>query len=126
MEADLEQMIQAVLNIVRNAHQALIDTPDAKINLRTRIVRQFTIGQVRHKIVARVDITDNGPGVDPELFERMYYPMISGRAEGSGLGLSIAQNIISQHGGIIECESRPRETTFTIYMPLEQGNGSDQ
>ena len=126
VEADLEQMIQAVLNIVRNAHQALDDTPDAEINLRTRIVRQFTIGQVRHKIVARVDVTDNGPGVDPELFERMYYPMISGRAEGTGLGLSIAQNIISQHGGIIECESQPRETTFTIYMPLEQCNGSDQ
>jgi two-component system nitrogen regulation sensor histidine kinase GlnL len=126
VEADLEQMIQAVLNIVRNAHQALDDTPDAEINLRTRIVRQFTIGPIRHKIVAQVNVTDNGPGVDPELFERMYYPMISGRADGTGLGLSIAQNIISQHGGIIECESQPRETTFTIYMPLEQYHGSDQ
>ena len=124
MEADLEQLIQAMLNIVRNAEQALEQTAAPEIVLRTRIIRQFTIGNVRHRLVARIDVRDNGPGVPPEIFDRIYYPMISGRAGGSGLGLSIAQRILDQHHGLIECESRPGETTFTIYLPLEQPNGA--
>jgi two-component system, NtrC family, nitrogen regulation sensor histidine kinase GlnL len=124
IDADLEQMIQAMLNIVRNARQALDDTPHPTIKLTTRIIRQFTIGATRHRMVVRVDIRDNGPGIPPDLFERMYYPMISGRADGSGLGLSITQSIVGQHGGIIECESRPGETVFTVYLPLEQTHGA--
>lgn len=125
IDADLEQLIQAILNIVRNAQQALSDTPNPLIKLTTRIIRQFTIGTTRHRMVVRVDLGDNGPGIPRDLFERMYYPMISGRADGSGLGLSITQSIIGQHGGIIECESRPGETVFSIYLPLEQHHARD-
>ncbi len=107
VEADLEQLIQALLNIVRNAQQALEKTPSPEIRLTSRIIRQFTIGTTRHRLVLRLDIADNGPGIPPDLFDRMYYPMISGRADGSGLGLSIAQSIVSQHGGLIECETKP-------------------
>jgi two-component system, NtrC family, nitrogen regulation sensor histidine kinase GlnL len=123
IEADLEQLIQALLNIVRNAQQALEKIEAAQIVLRTRILRQFTIGPIRHRLVLRIDIADNGPGIPPELFDRMYYPMISGRADGSGLGLSIAQSIVGQHGGLVECESRPGATTFSIFLPLEQPHG---
>jgi two-component system nitrogen regulation sensor histidine kinase GlnL len=110
---------------VRNAQQALVDTEHPTIRLTTRIIRQFTIGTTRHRMVLRVDIGDNGPGIPRDLFERMYYPMISGRADGSGLGLSITQSIVGQHGGIIECESRPGDTVFTLYLPLEQHHGRD-
>jgi two-component system, NtrC family, nitrogen regulation sensor histidine kinase GlnL len=120
VEADFEQVIQALLNIVRNAQQALEKTPSPEIRLSTRVIRQFTIGTTRHRLVLRLDIRDNGPGIEPDLFDRMYYPMISGRADGSGLGLSIAQSIVSQHGGLIECETAPGATTFSIYLPLEQ------
>jgi two-component system nitrogen regulation sensor histidine kinase GlnL len=123
VEADLEQLIQALLNIVRNATQALEKTPSPEIRLTSRIIRQFTIGTIRHRLVCRLDIADNGPGIPPDLFDRMYYPMISGRADGSGLGLSIAQSIVSQHGGLIECETKPGSTVFSIYLPLEQPHG---
>ena len=120
VEADLEQLIQALLNIARNAQQALEKTESPQIRLTSRVIRQFTIGTMRHRLVVRIDIADNGPGIPPELFDRMYYPMISGRADGSGLGLSIAQSIVGQHGGLIECESKPGSTIFSIYLPLEQ------
>jgi two-component system nitrogen regulation sensor histidine kinase GlnL len=119
--ADAEQLIQAVLNIVRNAAQALDN--NGIITLRTRIERQHTIGQQRHRLVLRAEIEDNGPGITEELREHIFYPMVTGRAEGTGLGLSIAQLIIHQHGGSIECVSRPQQTIFRIYLPLENGHG---
>ncbi|MEG9624893.1 PAS domain-containing sensor histidine kinase [Pseudomonas sp. HMSC08G10] len=121
---DREQMIQAVLNIVRNAMQAIASQNDlrlGRITLRSRAVRQFTIGHVRHRLVARVEITDNGPGIPVQLQDTLFYPMVSGRPDGTGLGLAITQNIISQHQGLIECDSHPGHTTFSIYLPLEQG-----
>ncbi|WP_248918357.1 nitrogen regulation protein NR(II) [Pseudomonas entomophila] len=121
---DREQMIQAVLNIVRNAMQAIGGQNElrlGRIALRSRAVRQFTIGHVRHRLVARVEIVDNGPGIPPELQDTLFYPMVSGRPDGTGLGLAITQNIISQHQGLIECESHPGHTAFSIYLPLEQG-----
>lgn len=121
---DREQMIQAVLNIVRNAMQALASQSDlrlGRITLRTRALRQFTIGHCRHRLVCKIEIIDNGPGVAPELQETIFYPMVSGRADGTGLGLAITQNIISQHQGLIECESHPGHTVFSIFLPLEQG-----
>lgn len=121
---DREQMIQAVLNIVRNAMQAIAGQNDlrlGRITLRSRAVRQFTIGHVRHRLVARVEITDNGPGIPAQLQDTLFYPMVSGRPDGTGLGLAITQNIISQHQGLIECDSHPGHTTFSIYLPLEQG-----
>ena len=121
---DREQMIQAVLNIVRNAMQALASQPEqrlGRITLRTRSLRQFTIGHTRHRLVCKVEIIDNGPGIPAELQETLFYPMVSGRPDGTGLGLAITQNIISQHQGLIECESHPGHTLFSIFLPLEQG-----
>ncbi len=121
---DREQMIQAVLNIVRNAMQAIGGQNElrlGRITLRSRAVRQFTIAHVRHRLVARVEIVDNGPGIPAELQDTLFYPMVSGRPDGTGLGLAITQNIISQHQGLIECESHAGHTAFSIYLPLEQG-----
>lgn len=121
---DREQMIQAVLNIVRNAMQAIASWSDqrpGRITLRTRTLRQFTIGYARHRLVTKIEIIDNGPGIPQELQETVFYPMVSGRADGTGLGLAITQNIISQHQGLIECESHPGHTVFSIFLPLEQG-----
>ena len=121
---DREQMIQAVLNIVRNAMQALASQNDlhlGRITLRTRTLRQFTIGHTRHRLVCKVEIIDNGRGIPPELQDTIFYPMVSGRADGTGLGLAITQNIISQHQGLIECESHPGHTVFALFLPLEQG-----
>lgn len=121
--ADKEQLIQAVLNIVRNAVEALgrrDETAEpATIVLRTRTLRQCTIGTRRHRLVAKIEITDNGPGIDPELVETIFLPMVSGRPEGTGLGLSIAQSIVNRHQGLIECSSRPGCTTFALYIPLD-------
>lgn len=119
--ADPEQLIQSVLNVVRNAAQALNN--QGTIWLRTRVERQFTIGQRRHRLVLRAEIEDDGPGIPDDLKEHIFYPMVTGRAEGTGLGLSIAQVIIHQHAGLIECSSRPGQTIFKIYLPLENGHG---
>ncbi|MDS4031897.1 MAG: nitrogen regulation protein NR(II) [Candidatus Contendobacter sp.] len=115
---DADRLIQAVLNVVRNAAQALRARGRGVITLRTRVQRQYTIGTKRHKLVARLDVVDDGPGIPPTQQERIFYPMISGRPDGTGLGLSIAQSIIAQHGGLIECVSRPGETIFTLLLPL--------
>ncbi len=118
---DPDQLIQAVLNIVRNAVQAMEGS--GEILLRTRVQRQITIGHKRHKLVAQLDIVDNGPGIPQAIREEIFYPMITGRADGTGLGLSLAQNLVNQHGGIIECRSHPGETTFTLLLPLEKADG---
>ncbi|NIR58077.1 MAG: nitrogen regulation protein NR(II) [Gammaproteobacteria bacterium] len=114
---DPDLIIQAVLNIVRNAVEAL--DGEGHITLRTRTRRQFTIGQVRHRLVARIDVIDDGPGIPPEIRDQLFYPMLSGRDGGTGLGLSIAQSLIHRHGGLIECDSRPGHTEFSLYLPLE-------
>ncbi len=84
--------------------------------------RQFTLGQKRHRLVLHAEIEDNGPGIPEELRERIFFPLVTGRADGTGLGLSIAQTIVHQHGGVIECHSRPGQTIFRIYLPLENGH----
>ncbi len=117
---DADRLIQAVLNVVRNAAQALSGRKQGTICLRTRVQRQYTIGAKRHRLVAHLDIIDDGPGIPPEHQEQIFYPMISGRPDGTGLGLSIAQSIINQHGGLIECVSRPGETIFTLLLPLDK------
>lgn len=116
LSADKNQLIQALLNIVRNAVQAI--NGEGKIIIKTRIQRQMTIGRKHHKLVAKIDIIDNGPGIKPEMMGPIFYPMITGRAEGTGLGLSIAQSLINQHNGLIECESEPGHTVFSIYLPI--------
>lgn len=118
--ADKNQLIQAVLNIVRNAVQAMEGS--GILTLRTRVCRQLTIGRKRNKLTAKIEIIDNGPGIDKEMMSKIFYPMITGRAEGTGLGLSIAQSLINQHEGMIECDSQPGHTVFSIYLPLENHN----
>lgn len=125
LHGDEDQILQAILNMARNAAESLAGTPDAPaptITLRTRVVRTFTIAGVKHRLVARIDIIDNGPGIEEHMIEEIFYPMITTRADGTGLGLAITQSIIGQHGGVIECESQPGCTCFSVFLPLEAGN----
>jgi len=117
LKADKNQLIQAVLNIVQNAVQAM--QQEGEIIMKTRIQRHLTLGRKRYKLTAKIDIIDNGPGINDELMSQIFYPMITSRAEGTGLGLSIAQSLVNQHNGLIECESEPGKTIFSIYLPLE-------
>ncbi|MFY0991231.1 nitrogen regulation protein NR(II) [Halomonas sp. C05BenzN] len=122
LSGDESQMIQAVLNVARNAVEAMTeaDIAEPRLVLRTRARRQFTLGAERHRLVCEVAIIDNGPGVPEALRETLFYPMVSGRADGSGLGLSIAQSILHQHQGLIECDSSPGRTEFRLLIPLEK------
>ncbi len=118
IEGCQDQLIQAILNIVRNACEAVVGMAKPRITLQTRVERQFTIGTKRHRQILRLDVTDNGPGIDTGLIDRIFFPMISGRPNGSGLGLSISQNIIGQHSGTIQVVSRPGNTVFSIFLPF--------
>jgi two-component system nitrogen regulation sensor histidine kinase GlnL len=118
---DREQLIQAVLNIAHNAAQALserITLGDACIMLRTRIARQVTLGKQRYRLALELHIEDNGPGIPESIRDRIFYPLVSGRDGGSGLGLTLAQTFVQQHQGTIECESVPGQTLFKIVIPL--------
>jgi two-component system, NtrC family, nitrogen regulation sensor histidine kinase GlnL len=118
---DREQLIQAVLNIAHNASQALAErmlAGDACITLRTRIARQVTLGKQRYRLALELHIEDNGPGVPESIRDRIFYPLVSGRDGGSGLGLTLAQTFVQQHQGTIECESEPGRTVFKILIPL--------
>ena len=117
---DREQLVQAILNVARNAMQSLAESDDPKLLFKTRIQRQFTIGNTLHKLILRLDIIDNGPGIPEDITENLFFPMVSGREGGTGLGLSIAQTLINQHNGLIKFESTPGETVFSLYLPLEQ------
>lgn len=130
-KGDKEQLIQAVLNIVRNAAQAISAKRAAQgassaeekgmIRLRTRIARQVTLARKRYRHAIALEIVDNGPGVPEEIQERIFYPLVSGRDGGSGLGLTLAQNFISRHHGTITFESIPGNTCFTILLPVDEG-----
>ena len=117
LDADPDQLIQAVLNVARNALQAM--NGNGNIILQTRVQRSFTIRHRHYKNVASIQVIDDGPGIAPEMIDSIFYPMITGRAEGTGLGLPIAQSLVNQHGGLIECSSHPGRTVFTLYLPLE-------
>ena len=118
---DREQLIQAVLNIAHNAAQALaerIQQGEALITLRTRVARRVTINRHLHRLALVLHIEDNGPGIPESLRDRIFYPLVSGREGGSGLGLTLAQTFVQQHHGTIECESEPGRTVFRILIPL--------
>jgi len=118
IKADREQLIQVFLNVMRNALQAT--ECKGQIGLQTRIIRQFTIRQSIHRLVARIDIIDDGPGIPAGIEKNVFYPMISGRPEGTGLGLSIAQSLINLHGGLINYERKDDKTIFSIYLPVSE------
>ena len=116
LHGDKEQLIQVMLNIVRNAAQAM--KGKGMITLRTRITRQVTLMKKRHRLAIAVQIIDNGPGIPVHLRDKIFYPLVSGRPEGHGLGLTLAQDFVSQHQGSIEFESEPGRTCFTVTLPL--------
>ena len=118
VEGDHDQLIQAVLNVARNACEALGETNSPKISIKTRVNRQFTIRNKRHKSVLQLDISNNGPSIEAKFLEQIFFPMISTRANGSGLGLSISQNIISRHEGSVQVASKTGTTTFSIFLPF--------
>ena len=113
---DREQLIQAILNIVRNAAQALHG--HGEIVLRTRAARQITLAKRRFKLALELQVIDNGPGIPDNIRDKIFYPLVSGRENGSGLGLSLAQSFIEQHHGAIDVDSRPGRTCFTVYLPI--------
>jgi len=118
---DREQLIQAVLNIAHNAAHALaerIEAGDARITFRTRVGRQVTFGKQRYRLALELHVIDNGPGVPDSIKDRIFFPLVSGREGGSGLGLTLAQTFVQQHHGLIECESVPGQTDFKILIPL--------
>ncbi len=135
VEFDPEHLIQAVLNIVRNAAQALSEQADnqdennyakeKKITIKTRVKRHYNIGHKRYDLVAKMDIIDNGPGITEEMQARVFMPLITGRAEGTGLGLSIAQSLVSRNGGLIECYSRPGKTVFSLLLPIKDSSDNE-
>ncbi|MEP6607860.1 MAG: nitrogen regulation protein NR(II) [Burkholderiaceae bacterium] len=121
LRGDKEQLIQALLNVVRNAAQALeerINAGDAEIVLRSRVARQVTIARARHRLALDLCVIDNGPGIPDQLRDRIFFPLVSGRDGGNGLGLTLAQALVQQHDGMIESDSRPGRTSFRILIPL--------
>ena len=118
---DLEQIIQAFMNVIRNAMEALTEsnTKNPTILLRTRVQHRHTIGNVQHALIFRIDVVDNGPGIPKNILEEIFYPMITGRNTGTGLGLPISQSIINNHKGMIEYQSEPGKTEFSIFLPIQ-------
>ena len=117
LHGDREQLIQAVLNVVRNAAQAM--NGRGTIELRTRVARQVTLAKTRHKLALELQVVDNGPGIPAAILDRIFYPLVSGREGGSGLGLTLAQTFVQHHHGVIEVESEPGRTCFHIMLPLQ-------
>ena len=118
---DREQLIQATLNIVHNAAQALAErraAGDARITLKTRIARQVIFNKQWYRLALELHVIDNGPGVPNDIKDRIFYPLVSGREGGSGLGLTLAQTFVQQHHGVIECDSVPGRTDFKLLIPL--------
>ena len=116
-KADPDQLTQVILNITRNASQAM--SGEGAITLRSRAKRQYTLGGKRHKLVCCIDIVDAGPGIPNEQLHQLFLPMVTSSTKGNGLGLSIAQMIANRHGGLIQCDSEPGHTCFTVLLPME-------
>jgi two-component system nitrogen regulation sensor histidine kinase GlnL len=114
---DKHQIIQALLNVVRNAMQAV--GAEGRIIVRTRARSGTSIGKVRHRLVAAIEVEDNGPGVPPDLIKTLFLPLVTGRSNGTGLGLAVAQDLATRHSGIIEFTSQPGRTVFSLLLPLE-------
>jgi two-component system, NtrC family, nitrogen regulation sensor histidine kinase GlnL len=121
LTVDPNHIIQAMLNLGRNAIQALsgpgVEAP--RLTLRTRAANNVSVGSPRHRLVASIQFEDNGPGVPSEIRETIFYPLVSGRVDGTGLGLGIAQDLVTRHGGLIEFDSAPGRTIFVISLPME-------
>jgi two-component system nitrogen regulation sensor histidine kinase GlnL len=117
LSADPDQMTQALLNLVRNAAQATEGC--GNIILRTRVLTNTGLNKIQYKLVACIEVQDNGPGVQEEIADTLFYPLVTSRESGTGLGLPLAQDLVKRHGGIIEYDSVPGRTVFTVQMPIE-------
>jgi two-component system nitrogen regulation sensor histidine kinase GlnL len=117
-ELDSNQIIQSLLNIGRNALQAVGER--GRVLLRTRALSNISIGPARHRLVASIEVEDTGPGVPPEIADSIFFPLVTGRASGTGLGLAVSQELVTRHGGLIEFDSKPGRTVFTILLPLPE------
>jgi two-component system, NtrC family, nitrogen regulation sensor histidine kinase GlnL len=122
LTVDPNHIIQAMLNLGRNALQSLGSASVAapSLTIRTRAFTNVSIGVLRHRVVAAVQFADNGAGVPEDIRDTLFYPLVSGRADGTGLGLAIAQQLVSRHGGLIEFDSTPGRTIFTLLLPLDE------
>lgn len=120
---DRDQMVQALLNLVRNAAASL--DGQGTLTLRSRAVTNFTLGNTRHRVIASVEVQDDGPGIPKEMQDSVFYPLVTTRPEGTGLGLPAAQELLSRHGGLIEFESRPGRTVFFMRIPIDQTQVGD-
>ncbi|MDX1515628.1 MAG: nitrogen regulation protein NR(II) [Woeseiaceae bacterium] len=122
IDLDRDQMVQALLNLVQNAALAL--DGQGTITLRSRAVSNFTIGETRHRVIASIEIEDDGPGIPRDMQDSVFYPLVTSRPDGTGLGLPAAQELISRHGGLIEFDSRPGRTVFFVRLPLGSGDAA--
>jgi len=121
VNADRDLLVQAILNIVRNAVCAVsgdVSNEKAEITLKTRVLRRYTLGDAMHRLVVEISVTDNGPGIKEELKSQIFFPMVSGSKDGTGLGLPISQNLVNLHDGLIEFDSVPGHTEFRVLLPL--------
>ena len=122
IDLDRDHIVQAFLNLVRNAATAL--EGQGVITLRSRAVLNYTIGDTRHRVIASIEIEDDGPGIPDDLQDSIFYPLVTSRPDGTGLGLPAAQELLSRHGGLIEFESRPGRTVFLVRIPLDQAQST--
>lgn len=129
IHADRDLLVQAILNIVRNAVRSVsgtirnenISEESRCVTLKTRVLRQYTLADVMHRLVVEISVIDNGPGIKEELKPQIFFPMVSGNEDGTGLGLPISQNLINLHDGLIEFDSTPGHTQFRVLLPLNGG-----
>lgn len=122
LQGDFSRLLQAYLNMARNAAQALTEgnpIAEPRLVLRTRIGRQLLLATHQARLAVIVAVIDNGPGIPAALSDRVFHPLVTGRPGGTGLGLSLAQEFVQQHGGIIEFDSRPGHSEFRMILPLE-------
>jgi two-component system nitrogen regulation sensor histidine kinase GlnL len=118
---DRDRLIQAVLNLVRNALEAGAN----EVRLRSRAEHGVVIGEATHRLALRLDVIDDGRGIPEALAPRVLLPLVSGRAEGSGLGLALAQEIAREHGGGLSFISRAGHTVFTLLLPYDRDSGEN-
>lgn len=121
INVDPDLIQQALLNIIRNAVQAMNQHHEPPLlTISTRVKQHQTIHGNSHKICLEIKIIDNGPGIPAHLTDTLFFPLTSGSSEGTGLGLSISQTLIHQHHGRIDCDSWPGHTEFTLLIPFKE------
>ena len=117
---DVDQLIQAFLNLAKNALQSVGEA--GNLTFRSRALSNYNVNGQRHRLVISIEIEDDGPGIDAALKDTIFYPLVTGRSTGNGFGLTIAQELVSRNGGLIEFTSTPEHTRFQVRLPVAQPN----